>query len=326
VDPAEPIKNLMLSNLMAGTNCWDARGHVMSGSNDIETRKVVYKWIADNEETFYKPRTPINPIGVYFSPKTRNYFANEFIKSYEGIMNLLLQAHLEFQIVTPRTLDEFEGNVLILPDVKCISDAEVALIESYIKNGNGLVITEESGQYDETGLSRGNNPFQMLLNIDDPMQNQVSSGEVKMIYYPDCPGKAYMESCRRDFDAAAWEGSYDKSKFYALKNSFVSALGVTFKYNSSIKIEASPFISTQIAEVENNPHVFIASFKGLKKDEIVNQIPEENITIAFPNKKNTKIYYLPFLGEKVELKGQVKEDQLICTLPILEKGGVVWLE
>jgi hypothetical protein len=78
--------------------------------------------------------------------------------------------------------------------------------------------------------------------------------------------------------------------------------------------------------VENNPHVFIASFKGLKKDEIVNQIPEENITIAFPNKKNTKIYYLPFLGEKVELKGQVKEDQLICTLPILEKGGVVWLE
>jgi hypothetical protein len=326
VDPAEPMKNLALSNVMAGTNCWDARAHVMSGSNDIETRKEIFKWIADNEETFYKPRTPIKPIGVYFSPKTRNYFADDFIKSYQGIMYLLMQAHLEFQIVTPRTLDHFSGTVLILPDVKCISDAEVASIESYVKKGNGLVITEKTGQFDETGLSRKNNPFQKLLIINDPMQKQVSNGELSMIYYPNCPGRAYMESCRRDFNEATWKGSYNKSEFYTLNNSFVSALEGTFKHKSSIKIEASPFISAQIADVNNSPHVFLASFKGLKKDEITRQIPEENITIAFPNKKNTKIYYLPFLGEKIELKGQVKDNQLICTLPPVEKGAVVWME
>jgi hypothetical protein len=46
VKPIEPMKNLALSNLMAGTNHYDAAGHVMSGSNDIETRKLINKWIA----------------------------------------------------------------------------------------------------------------------------------------------------------------------------------------------------------------------------------------------------------------------------------------
>ena len=85
LNPWNAIKNLALSNLMAGTNNWDARGHVMSGSNHIETREVVYKWIAENENTFYKPRNPIAPVGIYFSPKTRNYLADEFFIAYNGV-------------------------------------------------------------------------------------------------------------------------------------------------------------------------------------------------------------------------------------------------
>jgi hypothetical protein len=326
IEPSEAMKNLALSNVMTGTNCWDARGHVMSGSNDIKTRKEIFKWIADNEETFYKPRSPIQPVGVYFSPKTRNYFTDEFIKSYQGMVNMLLQAHLEFQIITPRTLGNYKGAILILPDVKCISDAEVASIESYVKKGKGLVITGKTGQYDISGFSREINPFQTMLNINDPLKMKVSDGELNMIYYPNCPGKTYSECCKREFNEAAWEGSYIESEFNSLKNSFVSVLKGTFKYHPSIEIDTSPFISAQIAEVKNNPHVFLANFKGLKRDEVAQQIPEENIVIGFPNKKNAKIYYLPYLGKKMELKGQVKEDQLMCTLPPVEKGAVVWLE
>ena len=147
-----------------------------------------------------------------------------------------------------------------------------------------------------------------------------------MIYYPNCPGKAYTESCGRGFNEAAWVGTYDNSEFYALQNSFVSALEGTFNYQSAIQIEASPFVSSQIAEVNNNPYVFLANFKGLKSDEITKQMPEENITISFPNIENAKIYFLPYLGEKIELKGQVNEHQLICTLPSIDKGAVVWVE
>ena len=32
----EAMKNLAMAQLMAGANTWDVRGHVMSGSNDIQ--------------------------------------------------------------------------------------------------------------------------------------------------------------------------------------------------------------------------------------------------------------------------------------------------
>ena len=33
-----------------------------------------------------------------------------------------------------------------------------------------------------------------------------------------------------------------------------------------------------------------------------------------------------FLGQKQELNAQFRDGHVICTLPIVEKGGVVWLE
>ena len=83
--------------------------HVMSGSNDLPTRKRMFEWIEKHEQTLYQPRLPIHPIGVYFSPATRNYFPGEFMRSYQGVVIQLLQAHREFQIVTPRTLAAFRG-------------------------------------------------------------------------------------------------------------------------------------------------------------------------------------------------------------------------
>src|SRR6266542_3829518 len=97
----------------------------MSGSNDFATRKLIFRWIADHQATFYSPRVTVNPIGVYFSPATRNYFPDEFIQSYRGIMMLLLTSHLEFQVVTPRDVRHFAGDPLILPNAKCLSNAEV---------------------------------------------------------------------------------------------------------------------------------------------------------------------------------------------------------
>jgi len=118
VDKPEAMMNLAMSQVMAGANFWDAPGHSMAGSNDLPTRKKIFSWIAAHEKTFYLPRSPVDPIGVYFSPDTRNFYAEDFIASYRGILILLMQKHLEFQIVTPRTLADFHGKTLVLPDVR----------------------------------------------------------------------------------------------------------------------------------------------------------------------------------------------------------------
>ena len=85
IAPPEPMMNLAMSVVMAGANFWDAATHVMSGSNDLPTRKRIFEWIEKHEKTLYEPRVPIHPIGVYFSPATRNYFP--------GRVHTLLSGH-----------------------------------------------------------------------------------------------------------------------------------------------------------------------------------------------------------------------------------------
>ncbi len=141
VRPPEPMKNLFMSEVMAGANVWDAATHVMSGSNDLATRKQVFAWIAAHEKTFYRPRTAIDPVGVYFSPATRNYFTKEFLRSYQGTLLLLMQSHREYQIVTPRTLASFRGKNLILPDVRILSKEETAALRKYAGSIGKIVAT-----------------------------------------------------------------------------------------------------------------------------------------------------------------------------------------
>ena len=45
--------NLAMSVVMAGANFWDAATHVMSGSNDLPTRKRIFEWIEKHEKTLY---------------------------------------------------------------------------------------------------------------------------------------------------------------------------------------------------------------------------------------------------------------------------------
>lgn len=56
-----------------------------------------------------------------------NKYADTFMKSFQGMMKIMLQEHMEFQIVTPRTLKDFNGDLLILSDAKRVSAAEVSL-------------------------------------------------------------------------------------------------------------------------------------------------------------------------------------------------------
>ncbi len=223
VDPRQAMENLAMSEIMAGANVWDASGHVMSGSNDLPTRKKIFSWIQRHETEFYSPRTPIQPTGVYFSPSTRDYFVDDFLPSYQGVLVLLLQAHLEYQIVTPRTLRDFRGRTLILPDVRILDDSEKGALKKFLLGGGRLVVTGT----DATGL-------------DDPF---------RVIRFPLCPGKAYLAALRKDFVAVV----------PSAEQKFLEALEARRK----VIVDASPSVATNIALVNGQPHIFFANFKGL---------------------------------------------------------------
>ena len=283
VAPPEPMKNLAMSEVMAGTNFWDAQGHVMSGSNHPPTRREIFQWIEQNEKALYRPRRPVNPIGVYFSPATRNFFTGDFLPSYQGILILLMQQHWEFQIVTPRTLGEFRGRALVLPDVRLLDDDERRQITQFAAS-HRLVVT---GQ-DVTGIGANGN----------------------VVKFPDCPGKKYLMELERNFAAASPE----------TQDNFLRAL----EKDDEVEVHASPWLATQIANVDGSLHVFFANFNGLRPGGNAIQTPETGATIVAQGRGTG--YFLPFLGVTQELAGQWDGTKTVYRLPPIQKGGVAWIK
>jgi hypothetical protein len=258
IAPPEPMMNLAMSVVMAGANFWDAATHVMSGSNDLPTRRRIFEWIERHEQTLYAPRLPIQPIGVYFSPATRNYFPDEFIPAYQDMVIRLLQAHREIQIVTPRTLAAFRGSTLILPDVRVLGDDERAALRSQASRGTRVMATAT----DVAGLA-----------------NSAAAGDVIKALAP-----------------------------------------------PEIWVDASPAVATDIARAGGKLHIFFANFDGLVGGQNAVQTPQKSIRVSVPAASAGKAWFLPFLGEAVEIHGERHDGKRVFVLPEVPKGAVVWFE
>ena len=326
IDPADAMKNLFISQLVAGTNSWDAQGHVMSHSNDLETRKAVFQWIAQHEKTFYRPRQPIDPVGIYFSPQTRNYFPKEFIESYLGTLAMLIHSHREFQVVTPRSLAAFKGRLLILPDVRCVSKVELDFLKSFVQANKELVISAESGRYDELRKERTPNPLHTLLGIRQTGRKSAGTGKQEFVYFPDSPGRNYFQQLIKEFDSAAAAGSAQGSEFEKLREAFLTDVMGRSSFEETVRVEASPFVVTQIASVDRKVHVFLANFSGLRSKENSHQIPEKGIRIHFPAGIGARVFALPYLREVQELAAEPRGGGVDVAIPDIEKGMVVWCE
>jgi hypothetical protein len=285
VDRRQAMMNLAVSEVITGSNFWDAPGHSMAGSNDPPTRRSIFAWIKAHEDTLYHPRTTIAPIGVYFSPETRNYYADEFLPSYRGVLILLMQRHLEFQIVTPRTIGEFQGRTLILPDVRVMSEDERTWFHNYANGGKTLVIT-------------GENVTQL-----DPAAN--------LILFRQCPGKHYYAALQKDSAGADPEQEHE----------FLENL----RYETPVRVVASPMIATSIAQVDGKPHVFFVNFAGLQGGVNPVQKPQTGVQVTVSG-TNGHGFFLPFLGDVQPLNGTADDGKTSYELPAIEKGAVFWYE
>jgi hypothetical protein len=287
VDKREAMMNLAMSQVMAGANFWDAPGHSMAGSNDLPTRKKIFDWIQKNEKTFYLPRKPIDPIGVYFSPETRNFYANDFLASYRGILILLMQKHLEFQVVTPRTLADFQGRTLILPDVRMIGDGEKSWLREFAGKGNRILVTGT----DATELGDSANVAKM----------------------PNCPGKAYESAMEKDFEHASPDSQRE----------FLENLAG----GDAVKIQALPHVATSISRnPSGRVSVFFANFDGLRGGSNPIQNPQSGVTVTVKASGDVRGSFLPFLGEVQSVKGVRSGDSVTFTLPTITRGAVFWYE
>jgi hypothetical protein len=287
IAPPEPMKNLAMSQVMDGANFWDAPGHSMGGSNDLKVRKQIFDWIQAHEKTFYLPRSPIDPIGVYFSPETRNYYAKDFIASYRGILILLMQKHLEFQIVTPRTLTAFKGKTLVLPNARLLTDEQKSALKTLAGAGTKLVINGEDG-----------------LKVGD---------SANIVRFPDDPGKTYADLLEKDFEKTSPDS----------QGKFLAAL----TGSEAVKVKAGTYVATSISQTtDGRTNVYFANFTGLVGGKNAIQTPQTDVEVTVKSDKPTKASFLPFMGEVQSVQGTQAGGTTTYKLPAITKGAVFSLE
>jgi hypothetical protein len=296
VDPADAMKNLFTAQVMAGANVWDARGEVMSGSNDLDTRTRVFNWIASNQVLLYSERKPISPVGIYFSPATRNYDPDAFYQSFMGAMLYVMRRHMEFQVVTPRNILDFSGDLLILPEVRVIDELEGAHVLNMARSGKQIIW---SGKPDSSDIHAVR---QLRKNLEKYQSYFILNGA----------------PFREIFRLLVEEQNLSSEPF--------TTIDATIRYISKIRIEAPPFVVSQIAQVQDRPVIFLSNFSGLVPDRNAVPVTVTDVVIRFPGKMVKSVTVIPFLGIE-ELLPLIPDGQdLKCIVPDLKNGAVIRLE
>jgi hypothetical protein len=98
----------------------------------------------------YQESEDIAPVAVFRSYASLTYHHASAELSAILVEQSLIQSRIPFVLVFDEHLRNLaDHKVLILPNSECLSDEQLTLIRRYVNDGGGLVVTEESGLYDD---------------------------------------------------------------------------------------------------------------------------------------------------------------------------------
>ena len=239
-----------------------------------------------------------------------------------------MQSHVEFQVVTPRTLASFNGDALILPDVRCLGAAELGTLKSYAASGKTLVVTGQTGRYDETGAEVKANPVHQLLGITDPAQKKAATSPRKLVYFPNDPGRGVFRRHAEGVQPAGRRRHLrTRRQFNTLRKAFVEEVVRVSGYKPAVEVEASPFLSSQVASVGGATARLPGQFQGL---EIQRERRSRSRKRTSRSSSTATAGAMPTCcrtwARCSKLEGEWKNGTLTCVIPEIGKGAVVWME
>lgn len=159
--PAPEARMWMIAGIAGGIQPW--WHHVGAYHEDrrmYHTAEPVMRWWKAHRE-YLVDRTPVASVGVVWSQRNTDFFGRDAAGDrvdapYTGFMHALVRARIAY---VPVHADDIEDqstrlNVLVLPNVGALSDAQGEAIRRFVQRGGSVVATGHTGLYDEWGDPR----------------------------------------------------------------------------------------------------------------------------------------------------------------------------
>lgn len=119
--------------------------------------KIFHEVLA-KQEHFGRGHLPVTEVGVFFSHRTRDWYAREiprrYFEPFYGAHKALVYEHIPMEMLFDEnlTLDRLRRcPVVYLPGVAIVSEQEASLLGAYVREGGKLIITGETATHDRMG-------------------------------------------------------------------------------------------------------------------------------------------------------------------------------
>ena len=150
-------------------------------SKELEVAmKEINSWMDGNED-YFTNTSNIARVGLYWSQLTANIYGGEvptsdftgrtikfmrdYMKSFLGAYELLTRIRIPFRIViNPEQLKGLD--LLVLPNVACMTSDEVKAIKDFIKRGGKLIASFESSLYSPDGEKLANFELSEVFGVE----------------------------------------------------------------------------------------------------------------------------------------------------------------
>ena len=160
--PEPEARMWMLEGFAGGIQPW---WHFIAAYHEdrrhYQTAPPIMRWYEANEEHLIDCR-PIATVGLVWSQENIDYYGRDageelVMLPYHGMAQALIRARIPYLPVHADHIARDAGSLdlLVLPNVAALSDAQVESIRGFVDQGGGLVATGESSLYSEWGDRRG---------------------------------------------------------------------------------------------------------------------------------------------------------------------------
>ena len=157
----------MWQALAAGGRFWNCSftGPYPGATYDRRTafhQTDTYQFVKANESILTQHKSFAN-VGVYYSRATRLSFRNKseegdrFEAFIRGVETVLIENHVLHDFIADDQISKERlatYKVIILPNVRCLSDLELDLLKGYVSNGGNIISTYETSLYSAEGNKR----------------------------------------------------------------------------------------------------------------------------------------------------------------------------
>lgn len=139
---------------------WHHIGAAHQDRRQYETAPPLWSWHKEAEE-YLVDREAVANVGVLWSQRSYDTYGRDDARvtaqdPYDGMLQVLLRERIPYRPVhsarLAAALDDLD--VLILPNVGALGDADAEAIRRFVSAGGGLIVTGETGLYDLTGEPR----------------------------------------------------------------------------------------------------------------------------------------------------------------------------